>query len=147
MKKIFENPYAELYDISDEIPYTIFGYWKGLWLLEDTEAMRALCFPFDYIKEHGIKVMITDYRYLEIVPVETDEWLQSEWFPTVVKNGLLAEIVIDSTSSIFGKLSVNVMYENVNQLTGLFTPLVSSFEQAKELAQTFIQDLEQKKQQ
>lgn len=141
MKKIFENPYAELYDISDEIPHTIFGYWKGLWLLEDQEAMRALRFPFDYIKEHGIKVMITDYRYLEIVPVETDEWLQNEWFPTVVKNGLLAEIVIDASSNIFGKLSVDVMYENVNQVTGLLTPTANSFEQAKDLAQAFIHNL------
>jgi hypothetical protein len=141
MKKIFENPYAELYDISDEIPYTIFGYWKGLWLLEDEEAMRALRFPFDYIKEHGIKIMITDYRYLEIVPIETDEWLQHEWFPTVVANGLLAEIVIDSTVDIFSKLSVDIMYENVNQLTGLLTPNVSTLEQAKKLALSFIKDL------
>jgi len=141
MKKIFENPYAELYDISDEIPYTIFGYWKGLWLLEDEEAMRALRFPFDYIKEHRIKIMITDYRYLEIVPIEMDEWLQREWFPTVVANGLLAEIVIDSTVDIFSKLSVDIMYENVNQLTGLLTPNVSTLEQAKKLALSFIKDL------
>ncbi len=146
MKKIFENPYAELYDISEEVPHTIFGYWKGLWMLEDEEAMRALRFPFDYIKEHGIKVMITDYRYLEIVPVETDKWLQREWFPTVVKNGLLAEIVIDSATSVFSKLSVDVMYENVNQVTGLYTPIVGSLEQAKELARKFIQDLEKQNQ-
>lgn len=146
MKKIFENPYAELYDISEEIPHTIFGYWKGLWMLEDEEAMRALRFPFDYIKEHGVKVMITDYRYLDIVPIETDEWLQREWFPTVVKNGLLAEIVIDSATSVFGKLSVDVMYENVNQATGLYTPIVGSLEQAKELAAKFIEDLEKQQQ-
>jgi hypothetical protein len=144
MKKIFENAYAELYDISDEVPHTIFGYWKGLWLLEDEEAMRALRFPFDYIKEHGVKVMIADYRYLDIVPVETDEWLQSEWFPTVVKNGLLAEIVIDANVNIFGKLSVDVMYENVNQLTGLLTPKAHSLEQAKDLAKKFIQTLGEK---
>ncbi|MCS7019568.1 MAG: hypothetical protein RMJ87_10775 [Cytophagales bacterium] len=141
MRKIFENNYAELYDISDEIPYTIFGYWKGLWLLDDPEAMRALRFPFDYIKDHHIKIMITDYRYLEIVPVETDAWLQSEWFPTVVKNGLLAEIVIDSTNSVFSKLSVDIMYENVHQSTGLLTPTVGSLEEAKQLARKLIAEL------
>lgn len=90
--------------------------------------------------------MITDYRYLDIVPIETDEWLQREWFPTVVKNGLLAEIVIDSATSVFGKLSVDVMYENVNQKTGLYTPLVGSLEQAKELARKFIEDLKKQQQ-
>lgn len=145
MKKIFENPYAELYDISDEVPHTIFGYWKGLWLLDDEEAMRALRFPFDYIKEHGIKIMITDYRELEIVPIETDDWLQKEWFPTVVKNGLRVEIVIDTNESIFGKISVDVMYENVNKTTGLITPIVNSFEEAKELAWRFIKDWEREK--
>ncbi|WP_448518338.1 hypothetical protein [Rhodoflexus sp.] len=141
MKKIFENAYAELYDISDEVPHTIFGYWKGLWLLDDQEAMQALFFPLDYIKEHQVKVMITDYRYLEIVPVETNDWLQKEWFPTVVKNGLLAEIVIDSTESLFSKISVDVMYGDVNKQTGLMTPVVGSLEEAKKLALTFIQDL------
>lgn len=145
MKKIFENPYAELYNISDEVPHTIFGYWKGLWLLDDEEAMRALRFPFDYIKEHGIKIMITDYRELEIVPIETDDWLQKEWFPTVVKNGLRVEIVIDTNESIFGKISVDVMYENVNKTTGLITPIVNSFEEAKELAWRFIKDWEREK--
>ncbi len=29
MKKIFENPNLEFFDITDEIPNTIFAYWKG----------------------------------------------------------------------------------------------------------------------
>ncbi|HAI75520.1 MAG TPA: hypothetical protein DCM08_04670 [Microscillaceae bacterium] len=143
MKKIFENPYAELYDISDEVPHTIFGYWKGYWQFDDTEAMEALHFPFNYIREHQIKVMITDYQYLEVIPQDTAEWIDKVWFPTVVAHGLIAEIVLDA-SELIGQLTVDFMYENVNHDTGLYTPKVDTLEHAKKLALQFINDLQKK---
>jgi hypothetical protein len=113
MEKIFENPYLEMYSLADELPHTIFGYWKGYWELSDPVAMAALEFPFAYVRDHGIKVMITDYSYLEVVPEDTAGWIDEVWFPTVVKNGLLAEIVIDA-AEIYGQLSVQFMYEHVS---------------------------------
>ncbi len=47
MIKVFENEYAELYDMSDEIPHVLFGHWRGFWWLRDAEAVRALHFPLD----------------------------------------------------------------------------------------------------
>ncbi|TAF65354.1 MAG: hypothetical protein EAZ55_08825 [Cytophagales bacterium] len=140
MKKIFENQYAELYDISEEVPQTIFGYWKGFWLLDDEEAMKALHFPFEYVEKNAIKIMITDYQFLEVVPPETNEWLEQVWFPTIVQKGLKAEIVLDATS-LTAKLSVEFMYENVNQ-TGLFTTIVPTMEMAKELALNVLKKLQ-----
>jgi hypothetical protein len=140
MQKIFENPYLEMYSLADELPHTIFGYWKGYWELTDPVAMEALHFPFDYIRDHEIKVMITDYTYLEVVPEDTAEWIDKVWFPTVVANGLLAEIVIDA-SEIYGQLSVEFMYENVNADTGLLTPKVSNLEEAKKMAAGFLRSL------
>jgi hypothetical protein len=141
MKLIFKNPYAELYDLSAEIPHCIFGYWKGCWLLNDREAMQALEFPFDYIKKHQIKVMITDYRYLDVVPDETNEWIINVWFPKVVQNGLIAEIILDA-EELVGQLSVEFMYESINDLTGLLTPKVDTLENAKALANKFINQLQ-----
>ena len=140
MQKIFENPYLEMYSLADELPNTIFGYWKGYWELGDSVAMAALHFPFNYIKDFGIQVMITDYQYLEVVPEETAEWIDKVWFPTVVANGLLAEIVIDA-AEIYGQLSVQFMYENVSVETGLLTPKVANLADAKELAKQFLAKL------
>jgi hypothetical protein len=140
MKKIFENPYLEMYSLADELPQTIFGYWKGYWELTDPVAMEALYFPFDYIRDHEIKVMITDYTYLEVVPEDTAEWIDKVWFPTVVANGLLSEIVIDA-SEIYGQLSVEFMYENVNADTGLLTPKVNNLEEAKKMAAEFLRSV------
>jgi hypothetical protein len=143
MEKIFENPYLEMYSLADELPDTIFGYWKGYWELTDPVAMAALEFPFAYVRDHGIKVMITDYSYLEVVPEDTAAWIDEVWFPTVVKNGLLAEIVIDATE-IYGQLSVQFMYEHVSAQTGLLTPKVANLEDAKQLARQFLAELASK---
>ncbi|TAD95435.1 MAG: hypothetical protein EAZ97_15480 [Bacteroidetes bacterium] len=142
MTKVFENEYAELYDLNDEIPSVLFGYWKGFWELTDPEAMKALLFPLEYVKEKGIKIMLTDYTYLDVVSEEVNQWLSGYWFPTVVKNGLKSEIVIDSTALI-GQLSVEFMYENVSESTGLFTPMVQNFEEGKELAIKLLKAWEQ----
>ncbi|WP_026999591.1 hypothetical protein [Eisenibacter elegans] len=137
MQKIFENPYAELYNLSPELPQVMFGYWKGFWELSDAEAMRALTFPFDYIAKHQIKVMITDYRYLDVVPIETNQWLEDVWFPKVSDLGLVAELVLDA-EDLTGQISVDFMYENVQQTTGLYTQKVDTLEHAKELAKDFL---------
>jgi hypothetical protein len=143
MEKIFENPYLEMYSLANELPHTIFGYWKGYWELTDPVAMAALEFPFAYILDHGIKVMITDYSYLEVVPEDTAAWIDEVWFPTVVKNGLLAEIVIDA-AEIYGQLSVQLMYEHVGAQTGLLTPKVANLDDAKKLARQFLAELARK---
>jgi hypothetical protein len=137
MIKVFENEYAELYDMSDEIPHVLFGYWRGYWQLSDEEAMRALQFPLDYVKEKGIKIMLTDYKDLDVVPEETNVWLLEHWFPTVVANGLRAEIVLDA-SDLLGQLSVEFMYETVNQDTGLVTPQANNLEQGKAMARELL---------
>ncbi len=144
MKKIFENAYAELYDISEEVPHTMFGYWRGFWELQDEEAMAALLFPLNYIKEHGIKIMLTDYKDLDVVSEETDQWLAEYWFPTVVKNGLKAEIILDAEEMI-GQISVDFMYENVDANTGLYTRKADTLEHAKELAMAVLQGIEENK--
>lgn len=138
MTKVFENKYAELYDMSDEIPHVLFGYWKGYWELSDAEAMQALQFPLDYVKAKGIKIMLTDYKDLDVVPEETNQWLADYWFPTVVKNGLRAEIVLDA-NNLMGQLSVEFMYENINKETGLITPQVTNLEQGKATAKLLLE--------
>ena len=137
MIKVFENEYAELYDMSDEIPHVLFGYWRGFWRLKDAETMKALHFPLDYVKEKGIKIMLTDYKNLEVVPENVNDWLASHWFPTVVENGLKAEIIIDATD-LMGQVSVDFMYENVNAETGLITPKAVNLEEAKQMARELL---------
>ncbi len=137
MIKVFENEYAELYDMSDEIPHVLFGYWRGFWQLTDAESMRALHFPLDYVKEKDIKIMLTDYKDLAVVSESVNDWLASYWFPTVVQNGLKAEIVIDA-NDLIGQVSVDFMYENVNVETGLITPKALNLEEAKKMARELL---------
>lgn len=142
MKKVFKNPFAEIYDISDEIPHTVFAYWKGFLSLEEKKAVDACQFSLDYFKKAGIKVMISDHVYLEGATLEFLDWLHAYYFPTCIANGLLAEIVLASANEI-GNITLELMYDKEDlqkHLQGgtLYTPKVQGLDKAKQLAQKIV---------
>ena len=138
MIKVYENPHTEIYDISDEIPNTVFAYWKGYLFLNNAEAVDACQASLDYFKEKNIKIMISDHQYLEGAEVEFLDWLQSYYFPTAIQNGLKAEIILDSSYDM-GNVSLDLMYaeEDMQKYIdkkALYTPKVNTFENAKKLS-------------
>jgi len=144
MKKVFENPFTEIYNISEEIPQTVFAYWKGYLILNEEEAVKACQVSLDYFKEENILVMISDHRYLEGAEVSFLDWLHEYYFPTCVKNGLLSEIILDS-EHFMGNISLDLMYDEdtfkANALEGkLYTPKIDTLENAKVLAQKIVEE-------
>ncbi|WP_375560171.1 hypothetical protein ACE193_21050 [Bernardetia sp. OM2101] len=143
MKKVFENPHAEIYDISREIPNTVFAYWKGYLMKEFEDATTACEESLKYFKEANILVMISDHSHLEGASLEFLDWLHDYYFPTCVKNGLKAELILDSTHSM-GNIVLDLMYyeedknRNLND-AGLYTPKVDTLENAKILAKNIVE--------
>lgn len=142
MKKVFENPHTEIYDITEEIPKTVFAYWKGYLDLEKEEAIEACQASLDYFKEAGIVVMISDHKYLEGATVEFLDWLHDYYFPTCVKNGLQSEIILASEDDM-GNIALELMYdeEDFHQKVKegeLYTPKIDTLENAKVLAQKIV---------
>jgi hypothetical protein len=143
MKKVFENKNAEIYDISNEIPHTVFAYWKGYLMKDEKEAIIACEESLNYFKDAAILVMISDHKNLEGASIEFLEWIHDYYFPTCVKNGLKAEIVLDS-EHLMGNISLDLMYDkedmnrNLND-SGLYTPKIDTLENAKLLAKKIVE--------
>lgn len=143
MKKVFENPYTEIYDIREEIPHTVFAYWKGYLMMDEAEAIKACQVSLDYFKEEGILVMISDHQYLEGASVEFLDWLHDYYFPTCVKNGLRSEIILDSEHDM-GQISLSLMYDNEDfhrnlEEGKLITPKADTLDNAKILAKQIVE--------
>lgn len=144
MNKVFENPHAVIFDISDEIPATVFAYWKGYLLHTSQEAKDARQASLDYFAEKNIKVMISDHQYLEGASVEFLQWLHDYYFPTAVSNGLISEIVLDS-QHFMGSVSLDLMYnpddlhKNIEE-GSLYTPKADTLENAKRIAAELVND-------
>lgn len=142
MTLIFENPYTEIYNISDEVADTVFAHWKGYLSLDNEEAVLACTKSLDYFKEAGIKVMVSDHKELEGATPEFLDWIHDHYFPTAAQNGLLAEIIL-SSDHIMGNATLEVMYspEDMSRSmdeSGLLTPKIDTLENAKKLAKHII---------
>jgi len=143
MQKIFENKFTEIYDISTEIPETIYAIWRNYMTLENTEAVLACEKSLEYIKSANIKVMISDHQYLEGATIPFLEWIQKYYFPKALENGLIAEIILIS-DHILGNISLELMY-NVNDLIKyqndkqLYTPRIDNLQNAKIVARQIVE--------
>ncbi len=142
MKKVYENPFAEIFDISDEIPNTIFVYWKNYLSLNSQGAVESCEFSLNYFKENNILVMISDHSHLEGAELSFLDWIHDYYFPTAVKNGLKSEIILDSTF-VMGNISLNLMYDETDMYRAvgkneLYTLKIDTLENAKKLAQSII---------
>ena len=138
MKYIINNAFAEVIDISDEIPFTILGNWRWYWMWNDQTILEEMLNVFlPYIKDNHIKVMISTHHDLEGVDNSYMDWLTNTVIPMCMKNGLFVEILIESTH-LLGNLSLDLMYEDVIHQSEdgrrYVTPKVDSIEAAKQLA-------------
>lgn len=142
MEKIFSNQFAEIYDISNEIPATVFAYWRDYLDKENPEFIRACQYSLDYFKDKNILVMISDHSGLKGAPPEVLDLIHEWYFPTAITNGLKAEIVLDSEEEI-GQISLELMYDEADMqrfidTNELMTPKVDTLEHAKELAREIV---------
>ncbi len=139
LKKIIDNPCAQVVDISDEIPFTILGDWKGYWLWRDQTISKDILDIFiPYIKNHHIKILISTHHNLEGVDVDYMDWITGILIPKCMESGLFIEILIDS-QHFMGSLALDLMYDlhKSQEKKEYITPQVNTIEEAKILALKF----------
>lgn len=145
-KYILSNPRAEVIDISDEIPFAIYGHWKGYWFWDDqsiAEDILNIFIPF--LQKNKIKVLISTHKDLEGVAPEYMDWIQNSLIPKCMEVGMCVEIIINSEYDM-GNISLDIMYEDVIYKSKdgkqYLTPNVNNLEEAKLLAKKIIEEMD-----
>ena len=141
--KVYDGKYAEIYDMSAEIPGVAFAFWKGFFRLSDPEFISDLLWSVQYIKDSQLKVYISDHSYLQIVTPDVLDWVHQNWYAPAVKNGLIAEVSIDATN-LFAQITLEKMLDE--KKTGqMMTPKVKDLEHGKELTLQILERSEKPK--
>jgi len=133
---IFENKYLTLKHYDHKISQTVYCAWKGFWENE-TEIQTALDIAQEYLKTHQIKVMISDCSTLETIPLSTQDYINQFWYPKAQKNGLIAEVLVDSEYCM-GQASLNVLLDEAREHSKLIFITVRSLTEAKQLAEEIL---------
>jgi len=142
MKKIFENPNIDFFDLSESFEKTVLACWKGYLDFEDPLSIEACQATLDYFEANQTKVMISDCNQLEGTTLPFLDWVHQHYFPACVKFGLKAEVVVDSAYDM-GNISLELMY-NPQDLYAhfdaqkLYTPQVKTMEQAEEIIKNIL---------
>ncbi|BDD08147.1 hypothetical protein FUAX_05790 [Fulvitalea axinellae] len=132
---VYKGEFAEVYDMSAEIPGVAFAFWRGFFSLENPTFIKEMNDSVDEIKKRGIKVFISDHSYLKLVKDDVLQWLHDNWYTGAYQNGLVAELSIDA-KSIFGKLSLEKML-NEAKMGGVVSVKVHDLEDGKKAAKQF----------
>jgi len=133
---IFENKYLTLKNYEHKISQTVYCAWKDFWENE-TEIQTALDISQEYLRTNQIKVMISDCSTLETIPLSTQDYINQIWYPTAQKNGLIAEILVDS-EHFMGQATLDVLLDEARQHTKLIFATVQNMEQAEQLTQEIL---------
>ncbi|PIE86338.1 MAG: hypothetical protein CSA05_01060 [Bacteroidia bacterium] len=97
--KIYSGKYAEIYDLSSELPHTIFAFWKGFFQISDRNFLKEMSETPKLIKNKNVKICISDHSYLKVVSSEVLNWLHNNWYKNSSAYGLLLELSIDTQSA------------------------------------------------
>jgi hypothetical protein len=142
---VFESPFAVFYDVSKVAPRTMLCFWKGFYEVTNEQAMSSVEACLDKVREHKLHYIISDHSELDVLGEEMLEYLDTRWYPQLVKDGLKAEIYIDG-ESLTTQLSIEFMYENLkNSEQELHTPKVKNIEEALKVAKYFSEKEEERK--
>jgi len=137
MEKILDTPFAEVIDISDEIPQTIYGHWKDCWLWENQDIANDIMNVFiPYAQNSKAKVLISTHKDLEVVSVEYIDWIQQTLIPKCLEIGLCVEIIIGA-EDLMGEISLGLIYNDLQAELDekkYLTPNVHTLGDAKALA-------------
>ncbi len=134
--KVYDGKFAEIYDMSNEIPFVAFAYWKGFYRLSDADFVKDMTFSTEYIHDQRIKVYISDHSMLQVVSEDVLAWLHQNWYPKATQYGLLVEAALDA-NNVFGQLSLQKMLDD-SKTGKILTPKFTDFLTAKKFVQEFL---------
>ncbi len=136
--KIYSGSFAEIYDLSSELPGTALAFWKGFFQLSDKNFTREMLETAALVKKAGIKVFISDHSDLKVVSSEVLDWLHKHWYKNSAANGLLMEFAIDATT-VFGSITLKKMLAT-EKIHGIKTVYINNFEDGKNAAKIFLEE-------
>ncbi len=136
--KIYAGEFAEIYDLSSELPYTAFAFWKGFFQVSDEKFVKEMLETANLVKTAEIKVYISDHSYLKVVSGEVLNWLHANWYRNSSDNGLLLELAIDARNA-FGKISLKKMLD-ATKIGNIKTMYINNLEEGKEAAKLFLKE-------
>lgn len=136
--KVYDGKFAEIYDLSSELPNTAFAFWKGFFSISDKTFVKEMKETSAYVKKANLKIFISDHSSLKVVTEDVLEWLHKNWYKTSSQNGLLLELAIDA-NSIFGQLSLEKML-NDTKTGNIATENIQNFKDGKRAAKLFLEE-------
>ena len=108
---VYKGTYAEVYNMSAEIPHTAFAYWRNFFRLDDPQFHEDMSQTVRLIADLDLKVYISDHSGLEVVTQDVLDWLHPNWYKKAYENGLIIEACIDA-STIFAQITLAKMIDN-----------------------------------
>lgn len=134
---LFESAYATFYDVSEVAPKTMLCLWKGFYEVNNEEAMGSAEACLDIVRERSLHFIISDHSELDVLGQEMLDYLDTRWYPQLVKDGLKAEIYTDG-EALVTQLSVEFMYDNLTASDQeLHTLKVKDIDEALRVAKYF----------
>ncbi len=136
--KIYSGEFAEVYDLSPELPHTAFAFWKGFFQISDDRFIKEMKDTSGLVKPLGIKIFISDHSYLKVVSPMVLSWLHENWYKTSSEGGLLLELAIDAQNT-FGKVSLQNMLDET-KIGDIKTMYINNFADGKRAAKLFLRE-------
>lgn len=101
------------------------------WLLNPTseEIRSGLNTGSDFVKENGVKKWIGDTNLLGVIAEEDMEWINNEWFPSLLAAGIKKMAVI-LPDNVFGQMNVEDIMGTVDTSTGFESRYFDNVEEA-----------------
>ncbi len=134
--KLYSGKYTEIYDMSHELPYVAFAYWKGFYRLTDPDFVKEMQLSVDLIRDKRLKVYISDHSMLQVVADDVLAWLHQNWYAKASQHGLLMEAALDA-NNVFGQLSLQKMLDD-SKTGKILTPKYPDFITAKQQVKEFL---------
>jgi len=122
-KELLNESYCHIY--FDEQDNIIYAEWKGF--LKPDQVRKGCSIMTDYIKNHKVKVHLSDHRNLRVLTKEVQTYLTEEWFPEVEKAGLKKVAALVS-EDVFAKATV----DNVNTTAKVGSLVIKTFNSKKD---------------
>ncbi len=113
METVLDDKYIQIR--VDKSKSRIEAEWKGFAPEEDYKD--CLDKVYEFTCQHSCTKQITDMRQMKAIPEKANDWIQSDWFPRMVKQGVKKFALVNSSSAI-AKLSVERADKGIEEKVG-----------------------------
>lgn len=93
------------------------------------ELKFALNTARDFVKVNNVTNWVANTAKLGVVSDEDQEWVNNEWFPTLLKAGI-KNMAIVVAQNIFGQMSIEEIMGTLNAETGFESRYFNNLEEA-----------------